>query len=361
MRKVSPMTTPKNPSNARELQPGEVLAQMIAGFKVTQLIYVAAALNLADLLKEAPKRTEVLAHLIGVDREALDRVMIGLVSLGVFFQSEDGSFGLTSIGEYLESGVPTSLRPMALLSGEEWIQRMWGNLYFSVKTGEIAFDHVFGREFFGFLSIPENSQAARICAEQLESRTAIAADAVMAAYDFSPFDKVVHVGGGYGSLLLAILKAHRTLKGILFDLPHVIDEAVNQGMIAEVAERCECVSGDYFKAVPRGGNVYLLSQVIHSWGEEKSLKLLQNCHRAMTANGKLLLIERVIPTGSEVPFEMAVQSISLMLETGGRERNQAQFRELLQRAGFTLTRVLPTASPLYVLEGVRMEVRGEKV
>ncbi|SRR5713226_4046377 len=132
-------------------------------------------------------------------------------------------------------------------------------------------------------------------------------------------------------------------------------------MIAEVAERCECVSGDYFKAVPRGGNVYLLSQVIHSWGEEKSLKLLQNCHRAMTANGKLLLIERVIPTGSEVPFEMAVQSISLMLETGGRERNQAQFRELLQRAGFTLTRVHPTASPLYVLEGVRMEVRGEKV
>ncbi len=120
-------------------------------------------------------------------------------------------------------------RPMALLSGEEWIQRMWGKLYFSVKTGEIAFDHVFGREFFGFLSIPENSQASRICAEQLESRTAKAADAVMAAYDFSPFDKVVHVGGGYGSLLLAILKAHRTLKGILFDLPHVIDEAVKPG------------------------------------------------------------------------------------------------------------------------------------
>lgn len=335
------------PNDMRKCRP--VLKSLLDGYRGTALLYVAAKLGLADLLADGPKSSAELAQELGAHAAALQRILRGLVLLGVCSEEPDGRFGLTALGSWLRSDVPGSLRGLAILSGEECIGA-WGGLAQSALTGETAFNHVFG------ISQWEHRQQHPELNEYfnawLGQSTAGATGAVLAAYDFAAFKTVVDIGGGQGALLAALLQAHPTLSGILFDQPHVIDAAQAQLAAAGVAARCQVVGGSFFEQVPAGGDGYLLKSVIHDWDDEQSVTILKNCHRALGERGKLLLVERVMPVRAEDDPSTVWVDLHMLALTGGRERSEADYRALLAAAGFVLTRVIPTRSGFSILEGV---------
>jgi ubiquinone/menaquinone biosynthesis C-methylase UbiE len=178
--------------------------------------------------------------------------------------------------------------------------------------------------------------------------------AITASYDFLSIGNLVEVAGGRGSLLASILKANPTTKGILFDLPHVIEGARHFIESEGLSERCELVAGDFFESVPKDGDAYLLKHIVHDWDDERAIMILKNCHRAIRSNGKLLVVEMVIPEGNEPFFGKLLDLQVLVNYSGGCERTQAEYQTLFEAAGFTLTRIIPTACPLSIIEGVRV-------
>jgi hypothetical protein len=335
------------------LPPSAALLKMITDYWVSQAVSTAAQLGIADFLKDGPKRSEELAPAVGADARALYRLLRALTSVGVFVEDEDSRFGLTPLGTYLQSDVPGSLRAIAIFFGTEFF-RAGSRLAYSVQTGQPAFDHVFGMGFFEYLE--RHPESGRVFNEAMTGLTRQRVAAVVAAYDFSSLRKIVDVGGGQGEFLIAVLKAHPTLTGVLFDLPTAINSAQQAIAAADLTERCALVAGDFFAAVPSGGDAYVLSAVIHDWLDDKATAILQNCHRAMGKSSTLLLIERVLPPRAERAATLqpyASLADLLMMVIGGQERTEAEFRALFTQAGFVLTRVIPTQSPFSVIEGVR--------
>ncbi len=340
--------------NSTCLAPAEALHQMMSGFRVTQLIYVAAELGIADLVQDTPKNADELARLVGVESEALYRVMCGLTAIGVFIQQEDGCFAPTPYSYYLQSNVPGSLRPRILFWGQEWNQQAWSNTLQTVKTGESAFNSAFGMGFFK--SLAQHCHVSRRFDEHIANRTRTFANAVVAAYDFSRFDNIVGVGGGYGALIVPILQANPRMRGVIFDLPSATEVAQQYIEISGLTERCSVMAGDYFTSVPAGADLCILSEVIHSYDDDSALAILNNCRQAMAAQGRILLVEKLMTPCNATSFEMAIQHLTLLLETGGRERTEDEYTALLQAAGFSLTKTIPTASPLSIIEGTPLEV-----
>ena len=330
-----------------------VLFQMCAGHYLSRAIYVAAKLGIADLLANGPRDSADLAQATGMHAPSLLRLLRFLASFGVLAEPESGRFALTPVGEWLRSGIPGSRRAMALLFCGPMEYRAWEELEYSLRTGGIAFDKAFGMSAFEYIA--QHPEEAAIFNEAMTSGSLQIAAAIIDAYDFSPFGKLVDVGGGYGVFLSAILKANPSVKGILFDMDHATEGGRKQVDSAGLSGRCEVVSGDFFEAVPPGADAYLLKSVIHDWDDERSVQILKNCHRVMAPQGKLLLVEGVIPERIEptpVNQIMAGSDINMMVNVGGRERTDAEFRNLFAAAGFRLTRIIPTAI-LSVLEGVR--------
>jgi hypothetical protein len=322
---------------------------MITGFWISQAIYAAAKLGIADLVKEGPKPCEELAQATGTQPQTLYRLLRALASIGVFHESEEGCFGLTPSAAYLQTGVPGSLRAFAIMHSE-LLYRPHGEVLYSMQTGETAFNHVCGQELFPYLT--QHPAAATIFDEAMTSYTTQVAGAVVAAYDFSQFGTLVDVGGGQGTLLTAVLQASPALRGVLFDLPHVAEDAKRRLAAAGLAERCTISGGDFFAAVPSGGDAYLLKWIIHDWDDERSVTLLKHCHQAMTAHGKLVVVEAVIPPGNTPSFHKWMD-LNMLVVTGGRERTAAEYHALFEAAGFKLTQIIPTSSEMSVIEGVR--------
>jgi SAM-dependent methyltransferase len=233
------------------------------------------------------------------------------------------------------------------MSGEEQY-RAWGDVLHSVKTGEAAFTRVYNSEYSQYLA--QHPEAAAIVSEAMAEFTTQVSTAVVAAYDFSQFSKLVDVGGGNGVLIISILKANPKLSGVLFDLPYVVEDAQKHIEAARLTGRCEVVAGDFFESVPSGGDAYILKSVIHDWDDDRALKILQNCHRAMAENGKLLLVEWVIPPGNE-PFRGKLLDLHMLVVASGCERTEAEYRALF--AAFTLGAVI---GPL--LMGVSFDSTG---
>jgi len=329
--------------------PGAVLAQLIAGNRLQQAVYVAAKLGIADLLADGPRTTADLAQAAGAHGPSLYRLLRALASLGIFAEEEDGRFSLTPLAALLQSGVPGSLRTMALFSGDITYQA-FGALQHSVRTGESGFRHVYGVGLFEYLEAHPDLGA--VFDEFMTRQTAPAAPAVVAAYDFAGVDTLVDVGGGHGELLAAVLAAHPEMRGVLFDQPHVVAGARGRLESAGVADRCQVVGGDLFAAVPSGGDAYVLKGVVHGWDDAQAAAMLQNCRRAMAAGGKLLLVDFVVPPGN-APFPGKLLDVWMLVASeGGRERTAAEFGALLQAAGFQQTRIIPTAAQLSVIEAI---------
>jgi hypothetical protein len=338
----------------QELPPPLALFRMTTGYYVSQAIYAVAKLGIADLLSDGPRRPDELAKAAGTDGDALRRVLRLLASVGVFTEEADGEFALTSIGTCLRSGVPGSMRAVVLLFGRGIAQQAWGDLMHSLRTGEPAFSHVFGMDPFAYMAQhPDEAATFDAAMAGFTRQTAIA---VAASYDFSPFRRIVDVGGGSGALVAGILQANPALTGVLFDLPHVAERAKASIAALGLADRCAVVGGDFFKGVPEGGDAYLLKHVIHDWNDVRAAEILQSCRRAMGSAARLLIIEGVYPPRidqSEASRGAAANDVNMLVCTGGRQRSEAEFRALYEAAGLKLTRIVPTEARVGVIEGVR--------
>ena len=332
-----------------EPSPNEQLDGMITGYWISQAIYAAAKFGIADHLKDGPKSVDELAEATATNADALYRLLRALASKGIFAEGEPRQFSLTPLAELLQSDVPGSKRALALMSGDEQF-RAWAEIDYSIQTGKIAFEKVYGKPIFDYLG--DNPDKARIFDAAMVGIHGRESDAILDAYDFSQIGVVTDIGGGNGSQITGILHRHTAMKGILFDLPHVIERAKNQIESAGLSDRCELVAGNFFDAVPEGADAYMMRHIIHDWDDEKSLTILRNCHRAMSSNGKLLIVESVIPSGNE-PFGGKFLDLVMLLIPGGKERTDDEYRMLLGKAGFELTRVVPTGTEVSIVEGTK--------
>ena len=330
--------------------PAGALLQMATGHMVSQAIYVATKLGIPDLVSDAPKACEELARAVGADPSALHRLLRMLAARGVFRKDSEGRFGQSPISACLQTSREDSLRDAVILWNEEQY-RAWGAILHSVMTGDIGFDHVFGTPWFQYLD--QHAEAARVFSSAMTAWTRQAGYAVAHAYDFSKVSKLVDVGGGHGIMLTSILNVFPGLRGVVFDLPSVILGAQQSVETAGLSKRCDVTSGDFFAEVTRGGDAYLLSQVLHDWDDEHSIVILRNCHDAMASGGRLLVVETVLSSETDNAFS-TLSDLHMLVVLGGRERTESEYRDLFARAGFQLTGVLPTGAPQSIVEGLRV-------
>jgi SAM-dependent methyltransferase len=335
------------------LPPPMALFRMASGFYVSRAIHVAAKLGIADLLAEGPQSYGELAKVTGTHAPSLRRMLRLLASVAVFAEEADGKFALTPIGACLRTGVPGSLHAVALLFGGI-TDKAWSDLLYSVETGKPAFNHVFGMDTFSYMA--RHPEEAANFDKAMSSFTTQIAVAVTAVYDFSTFRTVVDVGGGNGSLLAGILRVNPSLRGIVFEQPHVAERAKERLRGDGLADRCAVVGGDFFREVPGGGDAYLLKHVIHDWDDEHATAILKNCGRAMDPSSRLLIVEGIYPPRIDPSDECrgaASNDVNMLVCTGGRQRSEDEFRSLLHAAGLKLTRIVPTSAGVGVIEGMR--------
>jgi hypothetical protein len=342
------MTQPNQPNNPVAPPPEAILSQMLFGALMQQSICVAAKLGIADLLAEKPQTADELAAKTETHAPSLYRVLRILASVGIFAKNADQKFELTPIAALLQSNTPNSMRDFAIMMGEEWNWRNLGELMHSVKTGGTAQEKVHGMGSFEFYT--QNVEAGKIFNRAMTSLSLAAVPAIVESYDFSGIGKLVDIAGGHGILLAGILKANPQVQGVLFDLPYVIEGADELLEKEGVSSRVELASGDFFQSVPAGADAYLMKHIIHDWDDEQSIRILQNIRSAMNKNGKVLIIEMVVPEGNE-PSLPKIMDIQMLVTEGGKERTEAEYRKLLEASGFRLTRTVPTKSPLSVIEG----------
>jgi hypothetical protein len=338
-------------AKTKEIPPPLAMLQLISGFWISRCVYVIAKLGIPDLLNDGPKTATELAAATETHTPSLFRLLRALAAVDVLTQSEDGRFGNTPLSETLRADVPGSLRSFAMTELGEEHYPAWGELLHSVRTGEIAFEQAFKMPVWEFFAThPDN---ARIFNDAMSGMTAQAEQALHAAYDFSGIKTIVDVGGGHGGLITSILERNPDMRGILFDSPQVIEGAKTGVRASAVGERLQLAGGDFFQAVPEGGDAIIMKWIIHDWNDEQSVAIMKNCHRALPGNGKLILIEAVVPSSNEPHFSKFID-LNMLVMTGGRERTEEEFRQLFEASGFRLERVVPTESPFSVIEGVRV-------
>ena len=307
------------------------------GIVAAQAIHTAAKLRIPDLLASSAKTAAELAAEAAADPAALECLLRALSTLGIFSLSSGGRFANTPLSDQLRVDHPQSQREAALFLPAAFLWRPIGELHESVRTGEPAFPRIFGRQFFDYLAV--NPEDARVFNAVMTQGIPYTAPALLAAYDFSRFKRVVDVGGGQGALLREILSATPDLEGILFDLPPAVAHA-SEIFGPDIAPRCQVIAGSFFDSVPQGGDLYMMKGIIHDWHDEDALRILRNTRRAIGRSGTLLLIENLIDAPARPVGVMEL----LMLVIGGRERKEADFRSLLAGAGFEVIRVIPAVT-----------------
>jgi hypothetical protein len=335
--------------SAETTPPDVALVQLVFGKCISMAVSVVAKLRIADLLADGPKTAADLADRTKTHEPSLYRLLRMLAAVGVFTEQADGRFGLTAMGEYLRTGVKGSLRGIADYCGSDWSWRAWGDLLNTVRTGRTAFDEVFGEPAFDYLA--KHPDESAVFNEGMTGFSSNIAPAVAEAYDFSAFKAVVDVGGGHGVLLNTILQAYPGVNGMVFDAPHVAKGAEEAIVKAGLSGRCQAVGGDFFQSVPAGGDAYLMKHIIHDWPDDRATTILKNCRKAVNPGGKLLLVELVIAPGNAADLGKIID-LEMLVIASGRERTEAEYRQLLAGAGWRLTRVIPTKSPTQIVEGV---------
>ncbi|MGO4445824.1 methyltransferase [Mycobacterium sp. 2YAF39] len=319
------------------------LLETAQGAWVSQALYAAAKLGIADELADGPRTADDIAAKVGAHPDSLFRLMRMLAGRSVFNHRADGTFELTAMGQALRADVPDSIRSMVLFIGspEHWAE--WGELLHSVQTGLPAPEKLYGKPYFDHLD--EAPEQAALFNDAMSTMASLANGLVVPAYDFSAFRLIVDVGGGHGRLLSAILQSAPTARGVLFDLPSVVAGAGPLLDDAGVTSRCAIEGGSFMDSVPDGADAYVLKSIIHDWDDDISEKILRNVRTSIAPNGRLLLLEVVLPERATANWG-AVLDTEMLVSTGGRERTRAEFANLMARCGFRLTRVVPTATPM---------------
>jgi hypothetical protein len=325
-------------AQAQTVSPSMQMMQILwPGAMAVQAIHVAAKLALADLVASGPKSIEELADATHTHGPSLARFLRALTSLGIFVEDTTGRYRQTALSDTLRSDHPESIRPSAMMLGAHFVWRPSGALEETVRTGQPSFERVYDTPFFEYLA-GHSDEAAVFNAAMSSSPDYLAA--IVGAYDFSKFDRIVDVGGGHGLLLAGILSANPRLRGVLHDLPAVVT-GVSALRQEPISQRCEIIGGDFFKGVPAGADAYILKGIIHDWNDEAALKILKNCRRVIRSDGTLLLVGAVL-TPSTDPTT-ALMDMLMMVLTSGRERTESELRSLLQEAGFSMVQVIRAA------------------
>jgi O-methyltransferase/methyltransferase family protein len=328
-----------------------VMFNLIAGRWVTQIIHVAAKLQIADRLKDGPRTVDELASSAGAQPQPLYRVLRALASYGIFEETKGRRFKLTPLAATLRGDIPGSMRAFAVMNGSKYQAESWQQLLQSVETGAPPFRGAHGMSYFEYLE--KHPDDLKIFSEAMTNLSITENPAITLAYKFSGVRTLVDVGGGNGSLLRAILEANPGLKAVLFDRPSVSATA-REGVYLTAksfVERCRFEGGNFFDAVPKGGDAYVMKRVLHDWSDEDSAKILANCRAAMNRKGKVLVVESLIRPGN-APDRGKLLDLQ-MFAIGGRERTKQDFAAVFKKAGLRLTRVIRTSCPLSIVEGVK--------
>ena len=338
-------------------QPGEqpealAMIPLINGYWVAQLVYVAAELDLADRLAKGPQTPEALAKQAGADPVALARALRALASVGVFKADAKGRYTLTPLAQTLRSDHPASLRDFARMMIGDYNWRAWGSVLQSVRDGTPAFDRVHGMPFFEYLQ--RNPEKERVFSASMASISGAENPTIATSYPFSQLTRLVDVGGAHGHLLASILRRHKKLRGVLYDQTQVVAGAAARGFISapDVRDRIEVEGGDFFSSVPAGADGYLMKYILHDWDDERCIRLLRLCRDAMAPDGRVLVVDHVIPPGN-APHRGKLMDMNMFVLLTGKERTKAEFAALFAKAGLRLRRVVPTGSPIALVEGVR--------
>jgi hypothetical protein len=343
------MDTQLQTAERLEPPPQAMIMHLSMGAMVTQAIYVATKLGIADILADGQKHVDQISHEADAHSPSLYRVMRTLSSLGIFNETQPRTFANTPLSEVLRADVPGSMRNSMIFMGEPWHFNVWGNMLHSARTGGTAWKETYGEEVFDWIAKqPEASEIFNGCMSEL---SAGAAPAIVDGYDFSGIDTLADIAGGHGYLLSQILKANPNMRGILFDMEHVIAGAAEMLRSFGVEDRVETVSGDFFAEVP-AADAYIMKHIIHDWDDERSIKILKTIHQAMKGDGKVLLAEMVIPEGNE-PHPGKMLDLEMLTSPGGLERTADEYARLFEQSGFKLNRIVPTKSPFSVIEGLK--------
>jgi hypothetical protein len=326
------------------------LSRLLDGFRVTQTIHAAVELGIPDLLADGERSSEDLATASGADPSALYRLLRALASLGVLHEAEGRRFALTPLGEPLRGDVPGSLRGWVRLTGRDHVWRSWGNLANAVRAGENSFRMLHGVDVWEWRA--DHPEESAVFDEAMMSLTGAANTAVLAAYDFGRFGTIVDVGGGNGTLLAAILEAHPTTRGVLFDQAHVVKGADAVLRARGVLDRCEVAAGSFFESVPEGGDAYVLKSIIHDWEDAESVEILSVCRRAMASESVVLLVERDLGEPNENPAAK-LSDLNMFVMPGGRERSHEEYAALFAQAGLRHSSTALAANGFAVIEATR--------
>jgi hypothetical protein len=328
------------------MEPAAAFMELASGAWRAQALYAAAKLGIADHLHQGSRSATELSALSGTHPDAMFRLMRALVSVGVFAGDADRGFALTPVGELLRSDVAGSLRAFAIMQGERWVWQSWGAIEFSVRTGRPSFEHVFGAPLFDYYNA--HPEAGEVSAAALNSLSAADNAAIAGSYAFANAT-VVDVAGGRGSLIATVLSRHPGTHGILIERAAVANAASHSLAALGLLDRCEVIAGDFFSAVPAGGDVYVLKKVLHDWDDDQARRILQRCREAMRPAARLLIAEFVLPENDD-PSPAKWVDLLMLVYVGGRERTQAEYADLLASAGFAPERAIATGATIGLLE-----------
>lgn len=331
------------------IPPGRQLTQMVTGYAITQAIYSAAKLNIAEHIKDGKVSTASdLAEKTGADADGVYRLLRALASVGIFEEKARGEFDMTPMAELLAASHPKNVKAMVLGMGHVFYPA-YQKLLYSVEHGGGGFKEHHGVPVFEYFN--QHQEQAKIFDRMMTDFHGGETRPMVEKYDFSGFGTVVDVGGGNGEVLATLLNAYPDLKGVLFDLPHVTGRSVENVKQWGVDDRCKCVGGDFFKEVPEGGDAYILRHIVHDWSDEEATKILSNCCQAMNPNGKVLIVEAVIPPGN-TPHPYKWLDLTMLL-IGGKERTEAQFRTILDNSCLQFERIIPITPEVSIVEAKR--------
>jgi len=344
------MTNPGSDTFSQSTAPHIQLVQMGTAYWLSRVVYAAARLGLADHLESGAKSAEEIAASCSVHAPSLHRLMRTLASLGILTERTERRFALTDLGQALTTNAPGSARATLLTVGSHWFNGSFDHIVYSIETGETGFKKVHGMPVFDFLA--QHPEDASLFSETMIGIHGDEPPAVAAAYDFSAFETIVDVGGATGNMLGAVLTRHVKPRGVLFDRAHVVRDAPPLLESRGVSDRVTVEAGDFFETVPTGGDAYILSHIIHDWDEEECLTILNHVHRAMNPGGRLLIVEMVLPAG-DTPHPGKMLDMVMLVLPGGQERTEAEYKSLLEKADFRLTRIVPTASSVSIVEAVK--------
>ena len=319
---------------------------MIHSYWSAMSIHVAAQLKLADLLHDGPKTAQELGQTTKAHPQALYRLLRALSSVEIFSEDGEGRFHMTPMAECLLDRPGSQYAVAMMMGGEHY--RSWGDLLYSVQTGKPAFDHLFGKGVFDYLA--EHPEEAMIFDAAMTGFHGPETQAMIDAYDYTGVNTLVDIGGGNGTVLTAVLKKNPAMKGILYDLPGVIERAKKNLADAGLASRCQTIAGSFFESIPPGGESYQMRHIIHDWTDEQCHTILGHVRKVIPRTGRLLVIEMVVKPGNE-PQLAKWLDLNMMVVPGGRERTEAEYRDMYAKAGFRLERILPTPTEVSVIEG----------